>query len=159
MIRRLLTVGAIAIGLVVAAVFGATAYQTLRTPVQVSSNSLTPENCSPGPCVDVKGFTLWVSDVAVDGGLVSMKVKFRNSSVATHASPEDLQLIDTSRHVSGLIVDSPGCTTWTRHEFANAETFGPVTVCFRVFSTTRPFILRWSPDLGLFCCETNLKLN
>src|SRR6266850_411836 len=160
MIRRLLTYLAIAIGLIVAAVVGATAYQALHAPVQVSStNSLTPENCSPGPCVDVKGFTLWVSDVTVDGGLVSMKVTFKNSSVATHASPEDLQLIDTSRHVSGLITDSAGCTTWTRHEFANGETFGPINVCFRVFSTTRPFILHWSPDLGLFCCETNIKLN
>ncbi len=160
MIRRFLTFGAIAVGLVVAAVFGATAYQALRTPIQVSSaGSLTPESCSPGPCVDVKGFTLWVSEVKVDVGLVSMKVMFRNSSVATHVSPEDLQLIDTTRHVSGLIVDSPGCTTWTRHDFAGGETFGPVNICFRVFSTTRPFILRWSPDLGLFCCETNIKLN
>jgi hypothetical protein len=160
MIRRVLTFGAIAIGLIVAAVFGATVYQTLRTPLQVSgNNSLTPENCSPGPCVDVKGFTLWISDVTVDGGLVSMKVKFRNASVSTHASPEDLQLIDTTRHASGLVVDSPGCTTWTRHEFGNGETFGPINVCFRVFSTARPFILRWSPDLGLFCCETNIKLN
>ena len=160
MIGRLLTLGAIAIGLIVAAVFGATAYQALRTPLQVSSTgSLTPENCSPGPCVNVKGFTLWVSEVKVDGGLVSMQVKFRNSSVATYASPDDLQLIDTSRHVSGLIVDSAGCTSWTRHEFANGETFGPVNICFRVFSTTRPFVLHWSPDLGPFCCETNIKLN
>jgi hypothetical protein len=88
-----------------------------------------------------------------------MKVKFRNSSVATHVSPEDLQLIDTSRHASGLVTDSPGCTTWARHEFANGETFGPVNVCFRVFTTARPFILHWTPDLGLFCCETNIKLN
>ena len=101
MIRRLLTFGGIAIGLAVAAVVGATAYQAVRTPLQVSSNSnLTPENCSPGPCVDVKGFTIWISEVKVDVGLVSMKVRFRNSSVATHVSPEDLQLIDTTRHVS-----------------------------------------------------------
>jgi hypothetical protein len=160
MIRRLLTFGSIAIGLVVAAVVGATAFQAIRTPIQVSSaGSLTPENCSPGPCVDVKGFTLWVSEVKVEGGLVSMKVRFRNSSVATHVSPEDLQLIDTSRHVSGLIIDSTGCTSWNRHEFANGETFGPVNICFRVFNTTRPLILRWSPDLGLFCCETSIKLN
>ena len=160
MIRRLLTFGGIAIGLVVAAVVGATAYQAVRTPLQVSSNSnLTPENCSPGPCVDVKGFTIWISELKVDGGLVSMNVKFRNASVATHVSPEDLQLIDTTRHVSGLVTDSPGCTTWSRHDFAGGETFGPVTICFRVFSSIRPFILRWSPDLGLFCCETNIKLN
>ena len=68
MIRRLLTFGAIGIGLTLAAVVGATAYQALRTPLQASSGTpLTPENCSPGPCVDVQGYTLWISDVKLDG--------------------------------------------------------------------------------------------
>ena len=159
MIRRLLTIGAIGIGLTVAAVVGATAYQALRTPLQVSSNNpLTPDNCSPGPCVDVQGFTLWISDIKVDGDLVSMQVKFRNSSPSTHTSPEDLALIDTSRHVSGLVTDSPGCNTWTRHEFNNGATFGPISVCFRVYNVARPFIVRWTPDLGVFCCEKDIRL-
>ncbi|HEY4888614.1 MAG TPA: hypothetical protein VIJ58_08550 [Candidatus Dormibacteraeota bacterium] len=159
MMRRLLTVGAAAVGLFVAAVVGVTAYQALHAPPQVSNNSaLTPENCSPGPCADVQGFTLWISDVSVNGDLVSMQVKFRNSSPSTHASPEDLQLIDASRHVSGLVTDSTGCNSWTRHEFNNGKTFGPINVCFRVSNATRPFTLRWSPDLGLFCCETDIRL-
>ena len=103
MIRRLLLVGAVVGGLIVAAFVGTAAYQALRTPVQVTNNgNLTPENCSPGPCVEVKGFTLWVSDIKFEGDLVRMTVKFRNSSNATHASPEDLQLIDASRHASML---------------------------------------------------------
>jgi hypothetical protein len=160
MIQRLLTVGAIAIGLIVAAVVGVTAYQALHTPLQASGGqALTPENCSPGPCTDVQGFTLWVSDVNVTGDVLSMQVKFRNSSPSTHASPEDLQLIDASRHVSGLVTDAPNCSSWTRHEFSGGATFGPINICFRVSNLTRPFILRWSPDLGLFCCETNIKLN
>ena len=157
--RRLLTVGAAAVGLFVAAVVGVTAYQALHAPPQVSNNgALTPENCSPGPCADVQGFTLWISDVSVNGDLVSMQVKFRNSSPSTHASPEDLQLIDASRHVSGLVTDSTGCNSWTRHDFNNGATFGPINVCFRVSNATRPFTLRWSPDLGLFCCETDIRL-
>jgi hypothetical protein len=87
-----------------------------------------------------------------------MKVKFRNSSTSTHSSPEDLQLIDSSRHSSGLVTDATGCNTWTRHEFNNGATFGPVSVCFRISSANRPFIMRWSPDLGLFCCETDIKI-
>jgi hypothetical protein len=159
MIRRLLTVGAVAVGLFVAAVVGVTAFQALHAPQQVSNNgALTPENCSPGPCADVQGFTLWISDVKVDGDLVSMHVKFRNASPSTHASPEDLQLIDASRHVSGLVTDSTGCNSWPRHEFNNGATFGPINVCFRVSNATRPFILRWSPDLGVFCCETDIRL-
>jgi hypothetical protein len=158
-IGRLLTVGAIGVGLIVAAVVGVTAYQALHTPLQASGDQpLTPENCSPGPCADVQGFTLWMSDVTLTGDVVSMQVKFRNSSPATHASPEDLQLIDASRHASGLITDAPNCKSFTRHEFSNGATYGPINICFRVSNATRPFILRWSPDLGLFCCETNIKL-
>jgi hypothetical protein len=158
-IRRFLLVGAVVGGLLVAALVGTAAYQALRAPVHVNDNSnLTPENCSPGPCVVLKGFTLWISDIRFEGDLVKMTVKFRNSSTATHASPEDLQLIDVSRHASIPITDMPECKTWTRHEFRNGATFGPIDICFRVTNTTRPFILHWSPDLGPFCCETTIKI-
>jgi hypothetical protein len=157
--RRVVTVGAAALGFFVAAVVGVTAYQSLHAPLPASSDtSLTPENCSPGPCADVQGYTLWLSDISVTGDLVSMQVKFQNSSPSTHASPEDLQLIDASRHASGLVTDAPGCNTWTRHEFANGAIFGPISVCFRVSSATRPFVLKWSPDLGLFCCEKDINI-
>jgi hypothetical protein len=159
MIRRLVTLGAVAIGLVVAALVADVAYQSLHAPAPAAGGgALTPENCSPGPCADVQGFTLWLSDVNVNGDLVSMQIKFQNSSPSTHASPEDLQLIDASRHASGLVTDAPGCKTWTRHEFSNGATFGPISVCFRVSNPTRPFVLRWSPDLGLFCCEHDLQI-
>ena len=157
--RPLVTVGAAALGLLVAAFVGVTAYQSLHAPLPASSDtSLSPENCSPGPCADVQGFTLWLSNINVNGDLVTMDVKFQNSSTATHASPDDLQLIDVSRHASGPVTDAPGCKTWTRHEFGNGATFGPISVCFRVSSATRPFILKWSPDLGLFCCEKDINI-
>jgi hypothetical protein len=159
MIRRLVTLGAVAIGLLVATFVAVVAYQSLHAPAPATgSGALTPENCSPGPCADVQGFTLWLSDVNVNGDLVSMQVKFQNSSSSTHASPEDLQLIDASRHASGLVTDAPGCKTWTRHEFSNGATFGPISVCFRVSNPTRPFVLRWSPDFGLFCCEQDIQI-
>jgi hypothetical protein len=157
--RRLVTVGAAALGLLVAAVVGVTAYESMRAPVPASSGaSLAPENCSPGPCTEVQGYTLWLSDINVNGDLVTMQVKFQNSSSSTHASPEDIQLIDASRHASGIVTDAPGCNTWTRHEFNNGATFGPIGVCFRISNPNRPFILRWSPDLGLFCCEKDINI-
>ncbi len=157
--RRLLTYGAVLAGLVVAAIVALAAFGALQLAPQSSGDGgLSPENCTPGPCADVQGFTLWVTNVQVSGDLVAMTVRFRNSSPATHASPEDLQLIDASRRTSGLVTDSPGCKAWTRHEFNNGAMFGPIDVCFRVNSATPPFILRWSPDLGLFCCETDIKI-
>ena len=38
------------------------------------------------------------------------------------------------------------------------ETFGPLDICFRVTNTAPPFLLRWAPDEGAFCCETELKI-
>jgi len=158
-IRRFLLVIAVVGGLIAAAFIGAAAYQALRTPVHVADNStLTPENCTPGPCVDLKGYTLWVSDIKFEGDLVRMTVKFRNSSTATHASPEDLHLIDAGRRQNIPVTDVAGCKTWTRHEFRNGALFGPIDICFHVSNTTRPFILHWTPDLGPFCCEASLRI-
>lgn len=156
---RALTAFGIAAGLLVAAIVAYVAYSSLVGPINVTPNtSLTPGNCSPRPCADVQGFTLWMSSVRVDGGLVRMQLKFKNSSVSTHASPEDLRLIDAGGQSSGLVTGAAGCNTWTRHEFSGGATFGPLDVCFHPGDATPPFTLRWSPDLGLFCCETDISI-
>lgn len=147
-------------GLAAALVIAFLAYQSLRVPLKPYSNGfLAPENCSPGPCANVQGYKLWVSNVSVEGTLVRMQVKFQNSSRATHASPEDLQLIDSSRHASPLVTDSDDCKTWTRQELKNGAMFGPIDICFRVYNATPPFIMHWSPDLGAFCCETDIGIS
>ena len=160
MIRRLIVAVGVFAGLIVAAVVAGGAYTALKTPLQSSPNSnLAPENCSPGPCTDLHGYTIWVSNVHLDNDVVRMTVKFQNSSPSTHASPEDLQLIDQSRRSSVMITDASACNTWTRHQFAKkGEVFGPVDICFRVTNTTAPFLLRWAPDEGAFCCEAQLRI-
>jgi hypothetical protein len=130
---------------------------TFRNPTP--SAAVPAVNCSPAPCADVQDFTLWVSNLKVDGDLVSMQVTFKNSSNATHASPEDLRLIDSKLHSSGLVTNAPGCQTWSRHEFSNGATFGPTNVCFRVSTAAPPLVLRWSPDFGFFCCQSDIKLS
>jgi hypothetical protein len=138
---------------------GTLAYQAMQGSLgSPTGSTVTPGACAPAPCATVQGFTLWVSDMSATGDLVTMKVKFKNSSAATHASPEDLQLIDATGHSSGLTTAQAGCTTWSRHEFGNGATFGPVSICFRVTDTAGPLKLRWSPDLGFFCCVTDLTL-
>lgn len=157
--RRALTAFGVAAGLLVAAIVAYVAYSSLVGPVNVTPNtSVAPGNCSPSPCADVQGFTLWVSNVRVDAGLVRMQLKFKNSSASTHASPEDLQLISAGGQSSGLVTSAAGCSTWPRHEFSGGATFGPVDVCFHTTSPTPPFTLRWSPDLGFFCCQTDIKI-
>jgi hypothetical protein len=157
--RRLITCLGVVAGLIIAAIVAAAAYTALKNPLQASPNSnLAPENCSPGPCANLSGYKIWISNVRLDHDVVRMTVKFQNSSSATHASPEDLQLIDAGRRASGLITDTSGCKTYTRHEFDHGAYFGPIDVCFRVSNTTPPFILHWSPDLGAFCCQKDITI-
>jgi hypothetical protein len=158
---RLVKFGALAAGLLVAAVVAVAAFMSAQTPFQgpTASSPVPALACSPAPCAKLQGYTLWVTNLNVTGDLVSMQVMFLNASDSTHASPEDLQLIDSKQQASGLITNSPGCKTWDRHVFNNGAKFGPLTVCFRVSSPAPPLVLRWSPDFGLFCCRTDIKLN
>ncbi len=156
---RVLTSLGVVVGLIAAAFVAAAAYAALKTPLQASPNSnLSMENCAPGPCANVSGYKIWVSNVRIENDVVRMTVKFQNSSSATHASPEDLQLIDAGRRASGLITDVAGCNTWTRHDFNHGAYFGPIDICFRVSNTAPPFILHWTPDLGAFCCQKDITI-
>jgi hypothetical protein len=157
--RRVLTALGIVAGLIVAALVAGAAYSALKAPLSTTPNSnLNPENCSPGPCANVKDFTLWISKVRVQNDLVRMTVKFQNSSVATHVAPEDLQLIDAGRRTSTPISNVTGCNTFARHEFSGGAVFGPIDICFRVSNSTPPFIFHWTPDLGTFCCEQDITI-
>lgn len=161
MVHRLLVIAGILGGLLAAGVIAFAAYSALKAPLQPPTNAgSVTENCSPGPCANVNGYVLWVSNVHLVNDVVHMTVKFQNSSSATHTSPEDLQLIDAGRRASTPASDSPGCNTWARHEFARpGDTFGPIEICFRVTNATPPYVLRWSPDEGAFCCETEIRID
>jgi hypothetical protein len=157
--RIFIGVGVLA-GVVAAVLIGMLAYQSLKVPLKPSTSGyLAPENCKPGPCANINGYKLWISNVRVEGTLVRMQVKFQNSSRSTHSSPDDMTMIDSARHSSPLVTDSADCQTWKRHDFNNGATFGPMDICFRVYNATPPFILHWAPDLGAFCCETDIKIS
>jgi hypothetical protein len=159
--KRWLKFGALGAALLVVAVVAVAAFMSLQTPFQspTSRSPVPAVACSPAPCANVQGYTLWVTNVSINGNVVSMQVMFLNASDSTHASPEDLQLVDSRHQASGLITDSAGCVTWARHEFNHGAKFGPLNVCFRVSAPAPPLVLRWSPDFGLFCCRTDIKLN
>jgi hypothetical protein len=160
MARRLFTLFGVFAGLIVAALVAGGAYMALKAPLSTQPNSnLAPETCTPGPCSSVNGYTIWISNVRVQNDIVRMTVRFENSSAATHASPEDLTLIDASRRSSIPLTDTPaGCKSFTRHEFNGSPIFGPVDICFRVTNPNPPFILQWTPDLGAFCCERDITI-
>lgn len=161
MVRRFLLPAGIVLGIVAASVVAHSAYGALKNPPSsLPGAGSVSQTCMPQPCANVDGYVLWVSNVHVDGAVVHMTVKFQNRSSSTHASPEDLQLIDASRHASTPAGDVTGCTTWTRHQFSKSgDIFGPIDICFHVTNPSPPFTLRWSPDEGAFCCETDIKIS
>jgi hypothetical protein len=159
--KRLLTYGAIGAGLAIVAVAAVAAFGSLQVPFLTApvSSPVPALDCTPAPCADLQGYTLWVTNLNSQGNVVTMQITFRNSSDSTHAAPVDLQLIDSQRHTSAPIFDSPGCTQWSRHEFSHGATYGPLIVCFRANTAAPPLVLRWSPDFGFVCCQTDIKLS
>lgn len=157
---RLLTYSAVGVAVLIVGTMAVLAYRSLQVPYQppTVSSPLPALGCTPAPCANLQGYTLWVTKLDVQSNLVTMQITFRNSSDSTHAAPEDLVLIDSQHQTSPAIFDAPGCTHWSRHEFNNGATYGPLVVCFRATSTAPPLILRWSPDFGFVCCQTDIKL-
>ena len=153
---RLLLVGA---GALVVAVIGVAAFLSMGQSAVTGGSGSATLPCSPKPCLDLQNFTMWVSNVRETDGVVRMDVSFRNSSEATHADPSDLQLVDATNVATRAIQDPPGCSHWSRTEFANGAKLGPLTICFRPTSTVTPLALRWNPDMGFFCCTADLKIN
>jgi hypothetical protein len=156
--RQLLVYGAVAAGVVIALVVAASAFSALHETFQPAQSAPNSAPCSPPPCANMRGYILWVTDLKTIDGLVTMKVTFRNSSNSTHAEPADMSLLDSQDHATPPVYDAPGCTQWPRTDFNNGATLGPEPMCFRPASTEPPLKLRWSPDEGLFCCQTDIKL-
>src|ERR1700686_4695656 len=96
------------------ALLGTVAFIALAQGVAPGGSVAKSLACSPQPCLDVQDYTMWVSNVTVDAQMVRMNVTFRNSSAATHASPEDLQLVDANKQSSPAIQAAPACTHWSR---------------------------------------------
>ena len=149
---------AIGAGIVLVVAVAVAAFLSLQSPFQPATSATSPTPCTPTPSADVRGYILWVSDLKVESGLVSLQLTFRNSSAATHADPADIQLIDAQGRNSSPVYDVPGCASWPRTDFNNGAEFGPVAECFRPSSTDPPLKLHWTPDMGFFCCDTDIVL-
>jgi hypothetical protein len=149
----------VGLGVVTIVAIGAIAFVQLAGQQFVAGLSKTQTSpCSPQPCLNVHNYLLWVSDVSEADSIVRMQVRFRNSSESTHAAPEDLELIDANHQSSPAIQGAAGCTHWTRTEFNNGASLGPITLCFRPASMDPPLSLRWSPDFGLLCCQADVRI-
>ena len=152
---RLLVFG---VGALVVAFIGVAAVVSMSQGVATGGSASPSLACSPKPCLDLQNFTMWVSNVSEADGVVRMEVTFRNASDATHADPSDLELVDAKNETTRAIQDGPGCTHWSRSEFANGAKLGPLTICFRPATTAGPLTLRWTPDMGFFCCKADFKI-
>jgi len=157
--NRILQYVAIGGGLAVVLGIAVAAFVSLKVPFDTApSAGPSTAPCEPQPCANVRGYIVWVSDLKIQEGLVTMKLTFRNSSSSTHAAPDDFMLIDRQKVEHSAVYSAPDCAQWPRTEFNNGATFGPVPECFRPASTSPPVALRWTPDFGPLCCETFIGL-
>jgi len=156
--KRLLQYLAIGVGAVLVLGVAVAAFVAMKAPLRLPTAAPSTLPCTPQPCANVRGFTLWVSDVKIEGELVGMRLTFKNSSNSTHVDPTEIQLIESSGRPNQRVTDVSGCAAWPRAEFDNGALFGPVDECFRPSSTGPPLRLHWEPDFGPFCCETEILL-
>jgi hypothetical protein len=149
----------VGIAAVVLVSLGAVAFSALSSGSSGGLGGIaSSEPCAPQPCLSLQGYKLWISNVAESNGVLQMQVVFQNSSSATHADPADLRLIDAKKQSYRYIQDAPGCSHWSRTEFANGARYGPVTMCFRPDSLAAPLTLEWNPDMGLVCCTADVRI-
>ena len=137
--NRILQYVAIGGGLAVVLGIAVAAFVSLKVPFDTApSAGPSTAPCEPQPCANVRGYIVWVSDLKIQEGLVTMKLTFRNSSSSTHAAPDDFMLIDRQKVEHSAVYFAPDCAQWPRTEFNNGATFGPVPECFRPASTSTP---------------------
>ena len=146
--QRLAVVAAAVAALVLVSA-GGLIFLQLRTGWSGSS-TVQSTGCRPQPCADAGGYLLRVRDVQIDGGLVRMRVLLTvRGRRNMHSVPDDFALIDARKHHVPPSFDAAGCDRWPRTQIPDGATIGPLPLCFRAGSATRPLLLNWSPDLGI----------
>src|SRR5260370_42257652 len=132
MSSRLLRYGAISAAALVVLTLAVLAHRSLQLPSQappVASPLPAAGGCTPAPCADLRGYTLWVSNLDVKPDLVTMQITFRNASNSSHAAPEDFVLIDAERQMLPAVFDATACTSRSRHDLCHGPASLPVTTC------------------------------
>jgi hypothetical protein len=159
--RRVASRGLVVAFLVGLAALGYVVYQSAAARQQSGVATPAPTAaaaCSPVPCANVQGYLVWITGLQAQGGSVALDVSFENSSSSTHADPADFTLVDSSGRSFSPIYDSADCPHWPRTEFSNGARRGPFHLCFKPGTSAAPLKLHWTPDMGLFCCRTDIVL-
>ena len=145
------------------AVLAYVVFQSAVTRQQSGGATPTPGQqtklaCSPAPCANLQGYQVWITGLRAEGRNVTLDVSFQNSSNSTHADPSDFVLLDASGLPFRPTYNDAACPHWPRTEFNHGERRGPFHLCFQPSSAAPPLKLRWSPDMGLFCCRTEIAM-
>ncbi len=156
----------IGVAVLAMAVLGGVAFVALEPSVtRPAPDAATP--CSPKPCTAPGGFELYMRNLNLSGGTVTMEVSFKNRTTGggmeavtyRHTSPVDFQL----RHSGGANTKpffDATCPNWeeARVERGGAEA-GPDRLCFNApASGLQGYELLWMPDEGVFPIAGSISL-
>ena len=147
-----------ALGLVVAVA----AARSMENKSQVGT---TTETCAPRPCAAPSGFEIYITDIAVAGGSVTMAVRFTNHTQGggfaavsyRHTSPADFSLRSSEGKVSAPAF-SANCPNWPEVTVERGATSDAYRLCFAA-NATSGLVLIWDPDLGIVPHRTEITLD
>ena len=156
----------VGVGVLALVLLAAVAFVALEPPVTKPSADGGPA-CSPRPCTAPGGFELYLSNLSLSGGRVTMDVSFKNHTQAggfeavtyRHTSPADFELHSGGGNSKPLFDAS--CTHWeeARVERGAANANGPDKLCFSAPSSGLSGAeLRWTPDEGVFPIAGSISL-
>ena len=122
--------------------------------------------CAPKPCTELGGYELYVRNVNLSGGRLTVDVSFKNNTPGggleavsyRHTSPMDFVLHYRGGDNRKPVFDA-GCASWDEPRIERGRGAGPDHLCFRAFASGLDGAeLQWTPDVGVFSVTGSVPL-
>jgi hypothetical protein len=153
-------------GTLVIVVLAAVAFAAIELGHRKSAGGPARPVCSPKPCTELGGWELYLRNINVTGGRVSMDVSFKNNTPGggleavsyRHTSPMDF-LLRYPRGDTRKPVFDTACPSWDAPRIERGGGAGPDHLCFNaVASGLSGAELQWTPDEGAFSTTGTVPL-
>ncbi len=143
----------------VLALVAAVAFLALEPPAPRRSGDGGPV-CAPKPCTDIGGFELYVRDITIGPGRLTMNVSFTNHTPGggleavsyRHTSPADFAVNVKASRNNNRPVFGAECPQWEEPRIERGASSGADRLCFEgsFANTLSSLELTWTPDTGVF---------
>ena len=144
----------------VLALAGAVAFFALEPPGARRPGGASAPVCAPKPCTEIGGLELYVRDISISPGRLTMNVSVTNHTPGggleavsyRHTSPADFAVNAISSRSNNRPVFGAQCPRWAE-QIERGASSGPDRLCFEGVDfayTLSSLELTWTPDTGVF---------